>query len=126
MGVDREGPIHRATLHYLRLALPPISAKTIHHSPNEMNIRANRKSKAIAQNKSKALGMKKGWPDIQFVHVGRFYTMEAKSETGRLSKEQKECRDAIEAAGGFYAVVRSVDDAKAALIEWGIIGKEQK
>lgn len=47
--------------------------------------------------------------------TGRFFALEVKTQTGRLSREQCCWRDAVVSAGGFYACVRSVDDALTAL-----------
>ena len=51
---------------------------------------------------------------------GQPMAFEVKSKDGRLSKSQKALRDAFMAQGIPYAVVRSVDDVKAALDEWGV------
>ena len=58
---DREGPIHKAILHYLRAQFP---SALIFHPANELNLRADPKTKAIAQARAKALGMLPGAPDI--------------------------------------------------------------
>lgn len=116
--VDREGPIHRACLQFLRKVLP---GALIHHSPNEMPVAgASPKSKAIAQNKAKGLGMQPGWPDLEVFYRGLPMMFEVKAEGGTMSKTQRAMRDAFEAQGVHYAVVRSVDDVKEALDDWGI------
>ncbi len=58
---------------------------------------------------------KPGDPDMIICYKGRFVGMEGKTPVGRLSDVQKLRRTQIEAAGGIYAVVRSVDDAMAVL-----------
>ncbi len=50
---------------------------------------------------------------------GRFFALEVKSATGRLSVEQVAWARAVTAAGGFVACVRSVDEALRALEEAG-------
>lgn len=47
--------------------------------------------------------------------LGRFFALEVKTAAGRLSREQKIWQGAVTHAGGFSAVVRSVDEALAAL-----------
>mgnify|MGYP000438039372 CR=1 FL=1 len=47
--------------------------------------------------------------------VGRFCAMEVKSATGRPSPEQIAFLDAVRRRGGFAAIVRSVEDARAAV-----------
>lgn len=46
---------------------------------------------------------------------GRFFALEVKTHTGRVSPEQDRFLSLVRARGGFAAVVRSVDDAVAAL-----------
>jgi len=46
---------------------------------------------------------------------GRLFALEIKSETGRVRKEQKMWATRKRALGAFVAVVRSVEEAKAAL-----------
>ena len=56
-----------------------------------------------------------GTPDILGVLRGRAIGIECKSETGRLSSDQRHWCDAWQAAGGLYVVARSVSDALEAL-----------
>lgn len=58
---------------------------------------------------------KPGDPDMIVCYKGRFIGMESKTPIGRLRDVQKLRRKQIEAAGGIYAVVRSVEDAMKAL-----------
>ena len=46
---------------------------------------------------------------------GRFIALEVKTASGRQSPEQRAWARAVESAGGFYRVVRSVEDALEAL-----------
>jgi hypothetical protein len=46
--------------------------------------------------------------------------LEVKTETGTPSKDQKDWRRDFEAAGGLYAIVRSIDDAAHALQAFGV------
>ena len=58
----------------------------------------------------------KGIPDIVLINYkenGRFYGIEVKAETGRLSDEQKEFQRLCEKHGGVYIVARSIDDVAA-------------
>jgi VRR-NUC domain len=56
----------------------------------------------------------KGVPDIILIKQpsGRFIGLEVKTDTGRLSPEQIEFRNHSEKAGGWYYVVRSIDDVQ--------------
>jgi hypothetical protein len=46
---------------------------------------------------------------------GKFFALEVKTTRGRLSTEQSMFLDLVRGRGGFAAVVRSVEDARAAL-----------
>ena len=48
---------------------------------------------------------------------GRWFALEVKTPSGRLSKAQKNWARAVTDAGGFVACVRSVDEALMALEE---------
>lgn len=62
-------------------------------------------------------GLGLGGPDLIGVlrPLGRLCGFEVKTPTGRVMPEQKLWHDAVRAAGGFVAVVRSGDEALAAL-----------
>lgn len=68
-----------------------------------------------------AYGLGVGSPDLVgfLVPSGRFFALEVKTETGRLSREQR-CWHASSVSGGaFVACVRSVEEALRALEEAG-------
>lgn len=108
--VDREGPIHRAILEYLMARYP---GAAIHASPNSNTMKGKDVARLIA--KQKYMGMRPGWPDIEMIHYGRFYAFEVKAEGGRQQDNQKDVERDINAAGGHYFVVRSIDDVKEAM-----------
>lgn len=60
-------------------------------------------------------GLAKGSADLIGVCDGRFIGLEIKSERGRSSPEQKRWAELIRSKGGFVAVVRTVDEAVAAV-----------
>ena len=53
-----------------------------------------------------------GIPDIICCYRGRFVALEAKTDTGNVTKLQEITLRQITEAGGIAAVVRSVDDVK--------------
>lgn len=66
-------------------------------------------------------GLTKGAPDLIVMRSdGWFCTLEVKSDGGRLSPEQSEFHDWLAAGGASAAVVRSLADAEAALISFGV------
>ena len=60
-------------------------------------------------------GLAVGSADLVGVYHGRFIALECKSGTGRVSKEQQEWMGVVRGAGGFACVVRSADEAVAAV-----------
>lgn len=58
---------------------------------------------------------KTGIPDIEGVYSGRYVGFEVKAGKGLVSESQKGFKALVEAQGGFYFVVRGIDDVVAAL-----------
>lgn len=114
--IDREGPIHRAILGYLRAQFP---SAVIHHSPNEVSLRGKDVARAIA--KAKGLGMAVGFPDLLMIHDGHTVAFEVKAEKGRATDAQSNIGELMIANGAMWAVVRSVDDVKARLKAWEVL-----
>lgn len=112
-----EDQIHISILDYLAWALPT-RATPVWHTPNG----GARDARDGA--KMKKLGTRAGFPDLAFLHNGTFYALEVKSGVGQQRQNQLSWETHITNAGGFYEVVRSIDDARAALIKWGI--KQQR
>lgn len=68
----------------------------------------------------KATGVKAGAPDLIIVWDGIFFGIELKAPSGRLSDNQKAACDMIVRAGGFYTVIRSLDELEVYLIAQGV------
>ncbi len=62
-----------------------------------------------------AYGLAPGSADLVGILAGRFFALEVKTATGRASEEQRLWLNLVRAKGGFAAIVRSVDEARAAL-----------
>ena len=103
----KERPFHIMCLNYLRLRMPHAM---IHHSPNEMNLKANSKSKAIAQIRNKEMGMLKGFPDLIVLERGHFLALEIKAPKGKLTEAQAAVGQAIIDAGGEWVVIRTIGE----------------
>jgi hypothetical protein len=54
-------------------------------------------------------------PDMVGQQVAVFTSLEVKTPTGRVSPEQRQWLEAVQAAGGIAGVVRSVEEAEALL-----------
>lgn len=119
--VDREGPIHRAIVEYLRTVLP---AALVHHSPNEIGLSGADVARQIA--KAKTNGMVPGWPDIEVMAPEGPMFFEVKAPGGTTTAAQDGVLGRLEAMGYQVAVVRSVADVRAALAMWGITTRERQ
>lgn len=58
-----------------------------------------------------------GLPDIIVIYKGYFVGLEVKTKTGRQRQTQLRAENNIKRAGGFYFVVRSLEDVKRAFEE---------
>ena len=108
-----EDTIHISIVDYLRLALP--RSAVFWHTPNTFPT-----AKPQYHAKLKRLGRLAGVPDLLIIHAGRIIGLEVKATTGRLSDSQKAFRPVFENAGGFYHIVRSIDDVRAVLDQHNI------
>jgi len=106
-------PNHRASealiLHDIRVALG--------REPDLVLWRLNQGITKDHTGKQYRSGMVPGAADLIGVlgPRGRWFCLEVKSPTGRLSREQKLFGSLVQRMGGSWACVRSVDDARAAL-----------
>lgn len=71
----------------------------------------------------KRMGLHPGWPDLQFLHKGRYYGMEVKTKTGRLSQSQRRMHSLLEEQGVSVAVVRSINDVLERCNEWKLLAR---
>ena len=60
-------------------------------------------------------GLCPGSGDLIGIHAGRFVSLEVKSDTGRVKKEQTQFIDVVQGLGGIAGIVRSVQEARALL-----------
>lgn len=110
-----EQSIHKAILSYLRATLP--HGWIVQHTPNKPR-------SVIAGAVEKAMGAVKGWPDLAVYGPGSVHFLEIKAEKGRLSDAQWLVHDGLRDLGFQVAVVRSVDDVRAKVREWGLPSKD--
>lgn len=72
----------------------------------------------------KGMGVKAGWPDLQFFWgqfpKDHFGFIELKSAKGTLSEEQREFRDRCLANFRSYAICRSLDEVIDTLVGWQV------
>lgn len=60
-------------------------------------------------------GLCEGSADLVGICAGRFFAVEAKTGNARLEKHQAQWAELVRAKGGFAAVARSADEARAAV-----------
>jgi VRR-NUC domain len=69
-------------------------------------------------------GVLPGAPDLVIVAPGKICFAEVKTRTGRLSPAQRAVHHHLVSLGCPVAIVRSIDDMRAAFRAWGIATKE--
>lgn len=109
-----EHAIQKTIVDYLRRVLPDdVRVVAIPNKPR------SRRQGAL----EKARGSVAGVPDL--ILTGRIHAMiEVKREASYLRAEQREWRDFCGRNQVPYAVVRSVEDVRSALADWGVLTKE--
>ena len=108
-----EADAQRAIVQALRVALPRDAI--VHHCANEVTEAGSRGQ--LRQSILVGMGVYAGFADLIVICGGRVLFLEVKSQTGRLRKSQEVFRDTVCAQGFGWALVRSVDDALAALAD---------
>lgn len=108
-----EETIHRAICAFLDLALPEDAAYFHPANGGSRN--------AIEAKKLKAMGVKAGVFDLVIVWRGRVFMLEVKSPSGVLSAAQHRWGKTLDNCGVPHRVVRSVNEAAAALGAWGLV-----
>lgn len=69
--------------------------------------------------KLKAMGLKPGWPDFQFILPnGQFAALELKASRGALTDGQTALRDKLLAVHCGYATARTLDEVEDVLSRW--------
>jgi hypothetical protein len=69
----------------------------------------------------KGLGVRAGVPDLIACRGGRFYALELKTDTGKLSDAQEQVFAALREAGAEVAVTYGLDAALAQLERWQLL-----
>jgi len=114
-----EADAQRAIVQALRFTLPRDAI--VHHAANE--IAAGDRRGQISQSILVGMGVHAGFADLIVICGGRVLFLEVKSQTGRLRKSQEVFRDTVCAQGFSWVLVRSVDDALAALADHGFTSR---
>ena len=110
----KEATIQKYIVGYLDAALSPQAI--VCHIPNGLG----RLSYNQGRN-AKAMGLLAGAADLLVIDRGLTVFLEVKNETGRQTARQKEFEVLCTAQSIGYYIVRSIDDAKHAIITEGLI-----
>ena len=102
---DREGPIQRAIIQYLRASLPGCVVASV---PNSTDVRG--RSAAIAIAKQKRDGLLPGFPDVWCGWREQVLLIEVKAKGGRTSPAQDDVHARLRANGFDVIVAYSTDD----------------
>tara|TARA_R110002051_G_scaffold16255_2_gene49092 strand:- start:437 stop:829 length:393 start_codon:yes stop_codon:yes gene_type:complete len=116
-----EADAQRAIVSALRIALPRDAI--VHHCANEVTEAGPRGAKRQAI--LVGMGVHPGFADLLVISEGRVLFLEVKSAKGRLRPAQDAFREIVLAQGFGWALVRSVDDALAALADNGFTSRVQ-
>ena len=85
---------------------------------------ANKPRSKIAGAQEKAMGAKKGFPDLIVFHPERHVAMEVKREGQYARPEQREMLARLNDCGLHTSIVRSIEDARETLERAGIKTRE--
>ena len=69
----------------------------------------------------RGLGTTRGTPDLLIVADGKAYFLELKSAGGRVTDAQRQCHEALRAAGAMVETCVGIDAAVAQLTAWGLL-----
>jgi len=111
----REQRLQREIVQYLQLVLPDPPEGPVWTAVNPVPA----KSRAAA-GKSKAMGLRAGWPDLMFVWRGQVLPIEIKAPGGRAPQYQRGVHAQLAAAGAPVRLVRGVEDMQAVLRDAGV------
>jgi hypothetical protein len=112
-----EADLQRHIVQSLRAVLPPRES-VVHACNSEVRGGSHeaRRAQAIAQ----GMGVVPGFADVIVMVAGKVLFLEIKTPVGRASQAQMAFCNFVEGQGHHYALVRSIDDALAALRAAGI------
>ena len=109
-----EDDLQKTVVKWLLLQLSP--GVVFHHSPNEGKRHVNFKVKL------KAMGMRAGWPDLEFMIGGLAFFIEMKLIGKKLNDNQIETHRVLRAAGCPVATCHSLDEVIGTVRAWGLVG----
>jgi hypothetical protein len=90
--------------------------------PNGAHIAGGEQERIRKVSAMKADGLMPGVPDLTIItKTGKVGFLEVKTPTGKVSNDQKHVHRVLRDRSAPVAIVRSVDDTKQTLLEWGFL-----
>lgn len=117
--LPNERQTQRAILKMMGTLFPRV---LVHHSPNGGHLAGDREARFKQVGALKGDGMKVGWPDLTCVWNHGIAFMEVKRPgytPSCISPQQRQLHEQLAECGFTPAIVSSVDEAKAFLLERG-------
>ncbi|MEM1346156.1 MAG: VRR-NUC domain-containing protein [Pseudomonadota bacterium] len=111
--VITEDVVHRSILSHLGQTLTGATFGPW-HTPN------GGQRPGIVGPKMRGLGVMPGIPDLLLLHDGGTFGLEIKRPGKNATPQQAALHEQMRAAGALIEVVRSIEEAQAALTKWGI------
>ncbi len=108
-----ESLLHRAVVQQIAVRVRPNVFCT--HIPN------GEKRSQVTGAILRAMGVRRGMPDLLFLQDGKAYFLELKTRKGRLSPDQVAVHAALRDAGALVATAHGLDAAIAQLVAWEVI-----
>ncbi len=106
-----EDDLHITVAQYLDVALPEDAVWTTIPAGGGGEIRGA---------KLKAMGYRKGWPDIEIVWEGMAHYIELKISGKYPGADQKKCHNNLRSAGARVAVCHRIEEVEGTLRGWGV------
>ena len=114
-----EDAVHRAVVAHLATYGDP--SAVVWHVPNGGS------RHIIEAAKFKALGVRKGMPDLMIYRRGQLHCLELKRDKGgKISRVQLACMKQLTEQGALCAVAKGVDEALAILKDWGLLPRQAR
>ncbi len=88
--------------------------------PNGSVLAGDAKKRAMQMNRMKKTGFKVGAPDLFVIFEGEFFGMELKVGKAGASEPQAIVCAKLVKAGGYYAIIRSLEECQAFLLSHGV------
>lgn len=112
-----EAKLQISVKQYLNWCLPEEIEWTANNAG--VTLGATKEQRMRNGSRSKAMGVRKGWPDLQFLLPGGKVVFIELKAGASLSPEQRDFRDKAQ-PHGIWSLCRTVEEVETALRGWGV------